>query len=769
MIEFTHRPDWRWLSLGAVLLILLLLWSYRTARGARTNGRRPLWLVFLRFLTVSAIVVCLLDPQRVEAIRHQQKTRIAVVLDASRSMGLTDVSAGRLQAARNWLQQKLVPALPPNLSLSLYAFSDSLTSLADLEMASPTGGVTALSDALEALLSAPHEHRLAAVILCSDGIENGGKNPEAVARFYHRKGIPIHTATFGTTNEMQDIVLDNLQVKRSALNDAPTRIGVTLRSPGYAGRTVPLLIRRGKAVLAQTQVDLTGGSQRVDLDFTPREKGFVVYEAVVPPQRGEWRAGNNRRLFGLEVIDPTIRVLYMEGTPRQGSNPKPEWEYLQDALQTDPNIKVTVLNEDIFPGAGSETSAETGERVFPVNHPIRGYPHTLKDLLAYDVIINSDIRKEFFTDYQLQNTVRLVEQYGGGFVMIGGWSAFGAGGYQRTVIDRITPVAMEQLVDYHSRTFHLRVTPEALRHPVMAIGTTPEQTEQIWTAKFPLLYGCNRVDRGKPGAVVLGEDPTPDAAHSSNVILAVQELGKGRTMAFTSDTTRGWGDAFETIWGEPIDPSQPLSERNCDARYYRRFWLNAVRWLAAGRMNRTNNPVALELARSYCVPGEAISATVRLDSPDPKDVSAAEVSLFVSNANKATFTARGRYDEAGRCWFASLRPPGPGDYTITATASARGKRLGDDRQLLFCEDGDLEMAEVRANPALMAAIASASGGRVLSPDSEDSTAVVSGLAESAPVTVEYRRDPLWDKAGWLTLIVALLTLEWVLRRLRGLA
>ena len=44
MIEFTHRPDWRWLSLGAVLLILLLLWSYRTARGGRINGRRPLWL-----------------------------------------------------------------------------------------------------------------------------------------------------------------------------------------------------------------------------------------------------------------------------------------------------------------------------------------------------------------------------------------------------------------------------------------------------------------------------------------------------------------------------------------------------------------------------------------------------------------------------------------------------------------------------------------------------------------------------------------------------
>lgn len=100
---------------------------------------------------------------------------------------------------------------------------------------------------------------------------------------------------------------------------------------------------------------------------------------------------------------------------------------------------------------------------------------------------------------------------------------------------------------------------------------------------------------------------------------------------------------------------------------------------------------------------------------------------------------------------------------------APGKRLGEDRQLLFCEDGDLEMAEVRADPALMAALARTSGGRVLSPASADSTAVVSGFAESAPVTVEYRRDPLWDKSSWLALIVGLITVEWVLRRWRGLA
>ena len=79
------------------------------------------------------------------------------------------------------------------------------------------------------------------------------------------------------------------------------------------------------------------------MDFTPQMKGFQVYEVNVPGQPGEWLATNNRRAFGLEVVDPTMRVIYMEGTPQQPESTMPEWKYLKDALESDPNIKVKVL------------------------------------------------------------------------------------------------------------------------------------------------------------------------------------------------------------------------------------------------------------------------------------------------------------------------------------------------------------------------------------------------------------------------------------------
>ena len=125
--------------------------------------------------------------------------------------------------------------------------------------------------------------------------------------------------------------------------------------------------------------------------------------------------------------------------------------------------------------------------------------------------------------------------------MIGGNSAFGRGGYHKTVLDRIIPLAMEGAYDNEATPTQLRIAPNAWTHPLVNIGNTTDDTRRIWTERFPTLYGYNRVERAKPGATVLG------TGDDGVILLAVQEVGRGRTMAFTSDTTRSWGRDFETL------------------------------------------------------------------------------------------------------------------------------------------------------------------------------------------------------------------------------
>jgi uncharacterized membrane protein len=484
---------------------------------------------------------------------------------------------------------------------------------------------------------------------------------------------------------------------------------------------------------------LNGGAQRAVFAFTPRQRGYQIYDVVAPVQPDEWRAENNHCRFGLEVVNRGINVIYLEGTPNEAG-------YLKKALEQDPYIKCKAMY-----------------------HPSQGFPATLEELLQYDVVINSDIKKQYFTEEQLNSTVKLVEEYGGGFVMIGGFSAFGSGGYQHTVIDRITPVAMEEMRDYRFTPFRMRVAADARNHPIMTLSGDSQENNVIWMQKLPLLYGYNRVDHAKPGAIVLAENPMENGRQGPMVVVAVQEVGRGRTMAFTSDTTRAWGEAFETVWGERKNPALPLNEANCDSRYYRQFWINAIRWLAAGKSAQTNNPVSLELGKSRCITNESVTATIKVRDRAGNELNNADVSLQLTNDTGTIAPFKPQYDEAARAYIATIRLAQPGNYTATASAVLNGQPVGQDRQLLDCEEADLEMANVRANPELLARLSAISHGSVLASEDGDISKFTATLRKQLPTTPEYRRTPIWDNAWWLVTLSILLSSEWVIRRSRGWA
>jgi hypothetical protein len=47
--------------------------------------------------------------------------------------------------------------------------------------------------------------------------------------------------------------------------------------------------------------------------------------------------------------------------------------------------------------------------------------------------------------------------------------------------------------------------------------------------------------------------------------------------------------------------------------------------------------------------------------------------------------------------------------------------------------------------------------------------VFKDLLGDKPATVKFRKTPLWDKSWYLGMIIGLLTVEWCIRRLRGMA
>jgi uncharacterized membrane protein len=193
------------------------------------------------------------------------------------------------------------------------------------------------------------------------------------------------------------------------------------------------------------------------------------------------------------------------------------------------------------------------------NHLVPGtFPTTVEDLRRYDVVIISDCGRNNLTMYPNMfvvpmgpDRVRVVADYvlqGGSLIMAGGWLSFqgyqGKANYHGSAIEEVLPVEISTFDDRVETTDGAAVRVLDGAHPVLAgIGG-------VW----PRFLGYQRVV-AKEGADVLAVIGADDP------LVAVWNVGKGRSMAFTSDLAPHWGTDFVT-W-----------------EHYGRFWNQAIAWL----------------------------------------------------------------------------------------------------------------------------------------------------------------------------------------------
>ncbi len=778
MIEFANKPDWIWATGGAVAIALLLVWSYRSASGQTTPGRR--WLVLgLRLLVLTVVAVCLLDPQRVEELHHRQPARVALLLDTSRSMGTMEGGQSRIETARRWIRNSL--HLPSGVALQPFGFARKLEELRSMNDARPHGDRTDLAEALRGLARVKGTDALAGVILVSDGADNVSSNAPEVADELGRDRIPIDTLCVGTTNQPPDIRIDSVTTRAVYTRQATIHVSATLESPGFGGSRVELRVLQGNNLVARETVTLNGGAQRIDLEFPPQRDGFQTFLLEIPPDSRESRKDNNEHEFGLTVSNPKLRVIYMEATGNE--NGHPEILDLKWALE-DQGFEVRALYHEQFkptpPGlrdAPAFVDPRNGEKIYRVENSRVGFPKTLDELLRFDVVICSDIERAMFSQEQLRNVVRFVEEFGGGFVMVGGVTAFGAGHWNETPWEKIIPVEMALEHDTTFDLFKPLIPPGSENHPLLKLSDDPAENRQIWTDRFPLLGGFNRVDRAKPGAVTLLVHPHLTTKYGPCVILAAQEIGNGRSMALTTDTTAVWGYEFEKYWGEP-DPngkpspglpgSFPPRDSASDNRYYRRFWANAMRWLAANKFAREQRGLQIALERDEALPGDSIPVSARLFDEKGNAVRDAKIDVSLLQNEKVLQAVPAFWNQAKAAYCADVSPPASGRFIVRAVARPKNNRQAEARQLLVCENRDVETGDPCSRPALLAEIARNSGGRVLSLNGAVTKAFGASAADRFHTT-EYKREPLWDTWVWLAAILGLLTVEWVVRRQGGLA
>ena len=400
-----------WLTPIAMLLFaLVVLLSYRSVY--LLGRRRVVSLIALRVASVALVLLLLVRPVISNPAPAGPRPAVAVLLDASRSMGIRDIRNAPSRYARALGALESVESLVSDtLRLECSAFdqsADAPASLRELRKRPVKGESTDLARSISDVAGRAAGSDVRAIVVLSDGNHNTAADPLAAAA---EAGPIVHTVVVGQTlrddQRPVDVEIAAVDAPREVAAGNVCTIRCTVTTFGMSRRTLQVRLLEGRREIARSELVISEADETlpVEFEYVPRETGRKTLTVRIPVDPAEVIPQNNRRSIHLLVTEPRIKVLYIEGAPRA------EFKYLRRYLARDPQVELATLVQTrigYFQAGGS-----VGGR------PMSGWPDTREQIERFDVFLIGDVDRSYLSSRQLDMFHGAVAG-GKGLVAIGG-------------------------------------------------------------------------------------------------------------------------------------------------------------------------------------------------------------------------------------------------------------------------------------------------------------------------------------------------------------
>jgi len=658
------------------------------------------------------------------------------------------LSRGEVATDMLYGEHGLIEQLRKDFTLRIFGFDRHARPIRDPGDLSFTGAKTHTAEGMQHVDEAMKGLPVEALVLVTDGIDNSSEDSLRMASIINARNTPVHVIGIGADTTVNDIEINRVSTSGLIMEGGIFELQITVLSRGYAGRESDLLIEVGEEVVSTKKIKLgpDGILQRFTFHLTPVKEGAQVYTARIPVEKDEIIKENNQLPFLVDNPKKVVEILYIEGHPRN------EYKFIRRAAKTDTAVRLKtylMTGPQKFLRQGIDSTMELA----------RGYPASEEDLFKYDAVIFGDITRNLFTDEQLALTRDFVSRRGGGFLMLGGSTAFD-NGFIGTPIEELLPVTLVNdnylPSELHGgigkgdhptgRTFPLILTTEGQRSMILRLAVEDESNQQLWR-DMPQLQGINVTGRAKPGTTVLAVHPTLTFQGESLPVLAYERYGRGRTMSIMTATTWRW---------QMLKPHEDTS--------HERFWRQILRWLT------TNSPTPVEivLERNHFSTGDDVKVKARVYDQGYKAVSDATVWLKMTDPDMAVQDLQMQADiaQAGD-YVAAFTASKPGVYQMEVSSSGGQSQKGYASMSFLAADSLYEVRGAAMNRELMEKIAQAGGGKYYNPRTTD--LLVKNLKNNQQEqTVNVQLD-IWNMPLIFILLLTCFGLEWLLRRRKGLS
>jgi hypothetical protein len=784
---------------GAIALVGVVWQLYRRDAIELNRGTR-LTVVVLRCFALVGLIIFFLGIERRTSREVVHNSQVAVLVDVSQSMGLSenemspDPAASRIKSVVDALQNSpLIAQLRETHDVNVARFDQEVEPVVSLpktqaadaaasEVAIPStpgaspksvdqvnwsnelqprGPQTRLGQALADELRLYHDAPLAGVIVISDGAQNAGIDPGAAVEAARQANIPLYTVGVGSAAAQHNVAIRDLVVPTRAFPNDTLNVTGYLQANGYAGQSVDVELTRrrstdpagGGTPIATQHVTLghDGEIVPVSIDTEPGEPGTFVFQLRVkaPPDDGNPR--DNAREAEIEIIDRKTRVLLF------ASGPMRDYQFLRNQLHRDSTMITDVYLQTAQTGMSQDA-----------NKILDHFPNTPEELYQYDCIVAFDPDWTKLDATQVELVEKWVSEEAGGLIAV-------AGPIETPKWIRSTEHA--KLRDLYPVVFQNRLTlmddaqpagetpwPLAFERPgreakFLWIAKSAEESEAAWD-NFPGVFGYFAVKGEKPGATVYARFSNPETgtANQRPVYLASQFYGAGQVFYI------GGGELWRL--------------RRIDPAYFEVLYTKLIRHVSQGRILRGSSRGALLVERDRYELGETAVIRARLADPQHKPLTADSVAAQLLRPDGSTEPLKLTAEtERPGMYLGQATVLQEGTYQIALTLPG-----GNEEPLtryLQVRVPDLERTHAERNDPLLTSIAKDTGGIYY----KHLDAAIHGEGSAPPLgqaiksraevkLVKGAPDKQFAKAQmqWLlALIAGSLFVEWIVRRMNRLA
>jgi hypothetical protein len=371
----------------------------------------------------------------------------------------------------------------------------------------------------------------------------------------------------------------------------------------------------------------------------------------------------------------------------------------------------------------------------------------IPSLVSSRILILGNLDAEELGEQRAQNIVKYVDK-GGSLIVLGGVKGWGENGYSKTSLKKLLPAKSYAFKTVEKEEgFPVTLTDTGRAHPAFAGDSS------LWDVVPPILTVFPDVVP-TPGARALVAAKTADG---TTPVILTQQYGQGKVVAIFTDSLWKWKLSPDAVKNKP----------------YERFWNQLISWLSPKEEKATGRELEVFVDRDTIFLGEDVEISGRAGSTVELPASAV-VKVEITNPEKRKMpfamvkqmlpTTGGKLMPSFTCKFKGELP---GLYSAVTVAEFEGKRMESDPVGFTVKPFTPESIPRPANLEVMKAIAANSGGKCFDEVRElNETLSKLTVKQIEQETSEY--TSLWQHWIVIAILMALLSAEWIARKMRNM-